>query len=346
MFTQARIKLTLWYVLIIMFVSLSFSGVIYRVLVSELDRFEQSQRFRIERRFLDLQPAPPRFPILEAPELVAETRHRILLSLMVANMGILFSSAALAYFLAGRTLLPIQKMVDDQHRFVSDASHELKTPLTSLKTAFEVYLRDRSRTLKDADTVISESVTEVNNLQSLSESLLALAQNQTNGQSRSFTSLSLSAVITAAIRQIYPQARSKKIHLSSDLTEIHLQGNKLTLTNLLVILLDNAVKYSSSGKSVKINTRLDGNWAVITVSDQGIGIPASDLPHIFDRFFRSDTARSKSSAGGYGLGLAIAKSIVDLYHGSVSAVSRPGEGSVFTVKLPVNYSANLKDFSL
>lgn len=339
MFTLARLKLTFWYVLIIMFISLSFSGIIYRVLVNELGRFEQLQRFRIERRFLDIQPVPSRFPILESPELIDETRHRIFLSLVLANTGILISSAALAFFLAGQTLQPIQNMVADQHRFVSDASHELKTPLTSLKTAFEVYLRDRHRTLSEADSVISESITEVNHLQSLSESLLSLAQYQADGKTLSFTRASLSAVISSAVREITPQAKQKKISISSRLTDIHLQADTSALTHVFVILLDNAVKYSPSGKSVKIKTHLEGNWAVAEVSDQGIGIPAADLPHIFDRFYRSDIARSKSFAGGYGLGLAIAKSIVQLHRGSISVASRQGEGSEFTIKLPLKSSA-------
>jgi signal transduction histidine kinase len=291
------------------------------------------QRNRIERR-LDIQFPPPRQPLPLNPELVEETKGRILLMLLIVNSGIFVFSGALGYLLAGRTLLPIQIMVDDQHRFISDASHELKTPLTSLKTAFEVYLRDKSRTLKDADTVITESVSEVNNLQSLSESLLTLAQNQTNGKSLALISQNLSTVITAAINQISSQAKSRKIKLSSDLTDIDIWGDKKSLASMFVILLDNAVKYSPNGKRVKIKSYLDGKWAVTDIYDQGIGISAADLPHIFDRFYRSDTARSKTTIGGYGLGLAIAKSIVDLHHGTITVKSYLGEGSVFTVCLP------------
>jgi signal transduction histidine kinase len=256
--------------------------------------------------------------------------------LFLTNLGILVSSGALAYFLAGRTLKPIQDMVDDQHRFVSDASHELKTPLTSLKSAFEVFLRDKKRTLKDADTIISESIFEVDKLQSLSESLLRLSQYQTTGKSLSFTSVQLGEVINTAIRRISPQAKIKNIEISSPLTAVSLTGDMSALTELMVILLDNAVKYSPNGKTVKIDTHSDSRWVKVTVADQGSGIPAADLPRIFDRFYRSDSARSKTDKGGYGLGLAIAKNIAAAHHGSIAVVSRLGQGSAFTVRIPLH----------
>src|SRR3989338_803664 len=148
-FHYARLKLTAWYLLIIMALSTLFSLVIYNALTAEVDRFERAQRFFIERRLQEGSlPLPPPtdgrrlFPFNNGepinPELLAETKQRILLTLILANAGILIVSGGLGYFLAGRTLRPIKDMMDEQNRFITDASHELKTPLTSLRTELEV----------------------------------------------------------------------------------------------------------------------------------------------------------------------------------------------------------------
>src|SRR3990167_5936556 len=144
MFNNARIKLPVWYLLIFMLFSVSFSTVIYIALTHEFERFERLQRYRIERRFYNESHTMPnireRFPLPLDPELIKETRNRLGLRLVLINAGILVISGGLGYFLAGRTLQPIKDMVDEQNRFISDSSHELRTPLTSLKIGMEVTL--------------------------------------------------------------------------------------------------------------------------------------------------------------------------------------------------------------
>src|SRR5574340_425624 len=145
MFRSARLKLTAWYLLIIMLVSMFFSIVIYRVLTAELDRFAQLQQTRIERSFENTQ-FMPSIPMIDL-ELVAEFKKRIILSLLFINCSILLFSGWFGFILAGKTLQPIQDMVEDQKRFISDASHELRTPITALKTMLEVGLRDKKMSL-------------------------------------------------------------------------------------------------------------------------------------------------------------------------------------------------------
>jgi len=160
MFHSARLKLTAWYLLIIMIISAMFSLVIYKVLSNEIERFERVQRFRIERR---LETGLRRFPNqirITNPELIEETKQRILLMLIAINLGILIISGGLGYLLAGRTLKPIKEMVDEQNRFISDASHELRTPLTSLKTAMEVTLRDKNLSLLSAKKTIKKLISK------------------------------------------------------------------------------------------------------------------------------------------------------------------------------------------
>ena len=340
MFHSARLKLTAWYLLIIMAISVMFSIIIYRDLSQEINRFEQIQRFRIERRLLENFPAPPPSPLPTAnPELLNETRHRIFLMLIVVNGIIFFVSGGLGYILSGQTLRPIKNMMDEQNRFISYASHELRTPLTSLKIAFEVYLRGKNPTPQEAKTLVTESIDEVNKLQSLSESLLQLAQYEKPLEQKVFEKTSLTQVVTQAIKKIKPIADSKKINVTSKIQEVTVKGNKDSLIDCLVVLLDNAVKYSNKGAGgISVIVRKSDDEANISVTDHGIGISNQDLPHVFDRFYRADSARLKSTAGGYGLGLPIAKKIIDTHRGTIQVKSKINAGSTFTIRLPVSFS--------
>ena len=342
MFHSARIKLTGWYLLIIMSVSLAFSIVIYHQLTWEINRFEQAQRYGFERRLRDFDlpieadhNSRPLRILIENPELVEEIKRRVAVTLMIINGGILFMAGALSYFLAGKTLQPIQDMMDEQNRFISDASHELKTPLTSLKTAMEVFLRGKKKNLNDAKTIIGESIVEVNKLQSLSESLLQLAQYQNPNGHTLFEQILISDVVNKAVSNIKPIAKKKNIMIKTDVEDRKIKGNKYSLEDLFKILLDNAVKYSQVNTSVSIISKKTDGYIEIEVKDQGIGIDDKDLPRIFERFYRADIARTKNSHDGYGLGLSIAKKIVEIHHGSIGVKSKVKQETTFIVRLPI-----------
>lgn len=341
MFHSARIKLTGWYLLIIMFISVAFSLVIYSIVTREITRFEQAQRFRFEKNLRDFDlPTPPNPNmramkiLIENPELIEEIKERVAITLVIINGGILLLAGGLSYFLAGQTLKPIQNMMDEQNRFISDASHELKTPLTSLKTAMEVFLRGKKKNLDEAETIIDESIIEVNKLQSLSESLLQLAQFQKPNGHTLFEQILISDVVNKAVSNIKPIAKKKNIMIKTDVEDSEIKGNKYSLEDLFKILLDNAVKYSPRNTTVNIYSKNSDGHIEIMIKDRGIGIYDKDLPHIFDRFYRADNARSKNTHDGYGLGLSIAKKIVELHHGSISVKSKIKKGSTFIVRLP------------
>jgi signal transduction histidine kinase len=331
MFHSARLNLTAWYLLIIMTISILFSLVIYTNVDRELRRLEHiydiMEMEQTSRRLLPLQ--SPREDI----EMIAAARMRLITALGLINLAILGLAGAAGYFLAGRTLTPIQEMVDEQNIFVSDASHELKTPLTSLKSAFEVHLRNKKRTLKEADEIITESIAEVNKLQKLSESLLTLAHAPHNG-TNSFVSLQLTPVLTDAIKKISPIAHTKSIVLKTEMQDATIQGNADNLTELFVILLDNAIKYSDEGKTIDVTSTLSKKTVTIAIKDRGIGIAKQNLSHIFDRFYQEDSARSKTRGGGYGLGLSIAQTIAHQHNGTIRATSLLNRGSTFTLTLP------------
>ena len=331
MFTKARFKLTGWYLLIIMCISITFSGVIYQMLSHEVARFEQLQRFRIERR-LGKSSIPP---TLTNPELLEETRQRILLMLILVNAGIFVMAGGFGYILAGRTLTPIKAMVDEQNQFISDASHELRTPLTSLKSNLEVHLRDKALTLADAKKLISLNIDDVNRLQSLADALLQLTQYQKTNGNLVFEKISIQEAVREAVRKVQPLARKKHIILKNNTNDYNVTGNKYGLIDILVILLDNAVKYSPNNMKVIVEASKSDGYIELSVQDFGIGIEIKDIPHIFDRFYRVDSARLNTKAGGYGLGLSIAQKIIDAHHGTINVVSKHGKGSTFTIRLPV-----------
>lgn len=349
MFQSARLKLTAWYLLIIMCVSVSFSVVIYRMLTLEVERFARLQRSRIERRFeIDVPVPPSAFPNFSVPpstfvdeSLIVEVDQHILLILGAVNLGVLVVAGGLGYFLAGRTLRPIQDMMDEQHRFISDASHELRTPLTALKSSLEVNIRDPKLTIKDAKTLMKESVEDVNKLQSLSDALLTLAQYEKPAVNIAFRRAQLTVIIASALKKTTPMAKQKHITVTDRTKPFTVEADESSLTDVFVILLDNAIKYSPNDSEITVTSKRTDSTADITVADHGRGIKPKDLPHIFDRFYRADSSRMKERAGGYGLGLSIAKKIAEMHHGSISVVSAPGRGSAFTVRLPVKQAGKM-----
>lgn len=338
MFKEARIKLTGWYLLIIMAISLSFSGAIYAGINSELVRIDNVQKERQARvdamkNYLQQNsfPLPPDQPQKES-ETIELARVRIITALGFINLAILVLSGIGGYVLAGITLDPISKMVDEQKEFVSNASHELRTPLTSLKTQIEVALRDKKLTFKEAKDLLKSSLDDVNGMQKLSNYLLKLNKYDINTKIE-IKKLDLAQVVLNVIDNHVPHATNKGIKINEKIEQSFVRGNEESISELTAILIDNAIKYS--GKSNKINVSVTKKGALI-VKDFGVGISDEDLPHIFDRFYRADASRSKLKTEGYGLGLSIAKSIAGKIGAKIKVTSSLGKGSVFTVQFPTS----------
>jgi two-component system, OmpR family, sensor histidine kinase CiaH len=333
MFEKARIKLTAWYLLIIMSVSIIFSLVIYSGIDREFERFDRAQNMRLKIETQLMLPFPP--PQLHEfdAQTAAAARVRLVTTLILINLGILGIAGIAGYFLAGRTLRPIKEMMDEQNRFVADASHELRTPLTSLKTSIEVNLRNKDLTLRQAKELIKSNLEEVELLRVLSDGLIRLTYYQKPNGNIIFEKVTLEEIADNAVGKITAMAMANKIKINLKIGKLQVKGDRKSLTELLVILLDNAIKYSKPNSSVKILASEINNRAVIAVSDEGIGIDKKDLPHIFDRFYRAEKSRSKKDVSGYGLGLSIAKKIVEIHNGTIAVKSEKGEGATFTVTL-------------
>ncbi|MCJ7740516.1 HAMP domain-containing histidine kinase [Candidatus Microgenomates bacterium] len=342
MFKFARIKLTAWYLLIIMVISLSFSCAVFRILTVELDRVAQLQRFRIEHRLPErLRIIPPsdisdelQQALFLDPDLINETKNRLMFTLAFINLGILGGSALAGYFLAGRTLRPIAQMVEEQKRFVADASHELRTPLSAIKTETEVSLRDKKLDLLSAKKLLNSNLEEIDKLKSLTDYFLTLSQYQNTNTQLPFEKFYLSETVFEVCRRLQKLAKGKKITIAKNLRKISIEANKASIAELITILIDNAIKYSHDNGRVKISLEEKRGHAEITVEDKGVGIKTNDLPYIFNRFYQADSSRTKNVVKGYGLGLAIAKSIVELHWGKITVKSTVNKGSKFSVSLP------------
>lgn len=333
MFHSARLKLTCWYVLFVMLVSGVFSLAIYTAITRELERGFRRAEMHLGR-FSEI-------PMRVNPRLfedLTEAKARVTANLIVIDGLIIGLSAIAGYFLAGQTLVPIKTALEEQKRFVADASHEFRTPLTSLQTAIEVALRQKQLTVAQARSVLKSNLEDISGLASLTDHLLSLARYQAGNGSLRLQSVKISQAINSAYRKILPLARKKQIKITLNITDAEIRANQPGLEEMILIFLDNAVKYTPKAGEVTVSAHPNNRRLVVKIADTGIGISAADIPHIFDRFYRADVSRTKDDISGFGLGLSLAKKIIDIHHGSVAVKSAVGKGTTFTVKLPLKPS--------
>lgn len=319
MFSQARLKLTGWYLLISLIISLFFSGLIYREANIELDRFVESQRMRYERRW----EMPP---ILIDEDLINETRQRFIWRLVILNLGIMGVTGVAGYYLSGKVLKPIKVMVNEQERFISDASHELRTPLTAIKTNLEVTIRDPKLSPEAKNTLIVE-LEQIEKLRGLSEDLLSLSRTKVIKKEL----VNISKIVTKVRQALLPLAKKRHITIEYKGGNYWLKTDPAGIERILMALLDNAVKYSHAGGKVIITTSINHKKLLIKIKDAGVGISKDASAHIYERFFRADSSRSSE---GYGLGLAIVERIVKQLGGDVELESKEGKGTTAIVTLP------------
>lgn len=333
MFESATIKLTAWYLALIMGISLAFSVVLYNSSADSLTVAYDHQRMVLRQQFLKIAGFVPAELDRDRDSDISRGQQRLLANLTLANLGVLVVGGAASFYMARRTLRPIEQAMESQARFTADASHELRTPLTAMQTEIEVSLRDNKLTTEEARDLLQSNLEEVKKLQDLSNALLSLAsQDQEHFKPRR---LPVGPVLKDAADRAAPLAQAKNIAIITKADNLRVMGNKSSLVELFTILLDNAIKYSPEGSSITVASRTKSGSAYITVKDQGRGIGPDDLPHIFDRLYRADNSRSKGGVHGYGLGLSIAKKIVEIHRGAIEVTSKPGEGSAFTVRLPL-----------
>lgn len=241
----------------------------------------------------------------------------------------------IGWFLANRSLVPIQNAWERQTQFAADASHELRTPLSVIQTHLELLFRHPQYTIEQESLTIYKVLQEVKRMNKLVADLLTLAKTDSNQLLIQQNEFVLGELVGTIIHQFEPIAELQNVSIIKNVDE-HLmyKGDKERLHQLLVILMDNAMKYNVENGQIKVTCCKDGSFVTIIVEDTGIGISNEELPHIFDRFYRSDKSRTRSE-GGTGLGLSIAKWITDAHNGEIKIQSELHKGTCTTIKLPL-----------
>jgi signal transduction histidine kinase len=258
---------------------------------------------------------------------------RLLLILLTSLIGGAIVIVLAGYYLARRALAPVRIAWEKQQQFVADASHELRTPLAIIKSNAELTLRHPNHTVEEEGIRITNVIRESMRMNKLVSSLLTLARADANQAGLSLTNFTLREILELVIEQFQPIAEMKAILIKLMMpSDICLTADRERIHQLCIIILDNAIKYTTSG-TVEISCFQKSNNVILTVCDTGCGIPEDDLPHIFDRFYRGDKARNRES-GGTGLGLAIAKWIVEAHDGKIRVDSEFGIGTKIQVTLP------------
>lgn len=241
------------------------------------------------------------------------------------------------YYMAAKNIKPLEILFVREHEFAADASHELRTPLTVLSLGVESLQNDDESKLSGfAQEILRDMQHETKYMSRLIEALLALARGDEENKPLARAKVDLTGVAVKVCNKMRPLAAKKGLELeyaAGDAPQVFILGDKNKMEQLLIIFIDNAIKYSESG-TITVTVDADSMHAVIKVMDEGIGISESDVQKIFERFYRVDKARSRA-AGGFGLGLNIARIIVVRHGGTVSVKPRSPHGSIFTVRLPL-----------
>lgn len=337
-FKKARIRLTFWYLLILMAVSLIFSTVVFISLDAELIRNARREQQKTVAEQLQIKlPVPLPDPKDLRPELINPplnkeikqsyefSRNMTMLYLLIANLIVLGLSATASYLLAGITLKPIEIALENQKNFISNASHELRTPLTILKTAIEVTLKMGPITYPQMKNILESNLEDVNNLETLTNDLLILERSKVN-----LTTVRIDQIILDCIDKLKPLTTKNKVSIHTHLSSISIKADESGVNEVVTNLLDNAIKYNKPGGKIYVSVAKKGLNCVLEVKDTGIGIEEKHLPYIFDRFYRVGLK-------GFGLGLSIVSKIVTQHKGKIFVESKVGKGTKFTVIFPSNF---------
>lgn len=278
-----------------------------------------------EDRFIQL------FINIDSEKKLMENYMKIIAHAVVLSIGLAIIAS---YILSKRVLKPIKDTIERQSEFVENVSHELRTPLTIIQAKQELLLKEPNSKIIDKSEEISIALDETKRLSKLTKDLLLLTRADSKKMIINKEDVEIDKYLENLIKPYNELAsiQNKKIELnlnydnivSFDLNKIH---------QVIVILLDNALKYTEEGDIITITTRLKENRCFIEIKDTGIGISNDGVKHIFDRFYREDKARNRET-GGSGLGLAIAHSIIKAHNGSIKVAHNKPKGSIFTIKLP------------
>ncbi|REE70516.1 phospho-acceptor domain-containing protein [Paenibacillus taihuensis] len=264
-------------------------------------------------------------------------QHSILTTMTYTFSLVAFGMLGVIYlasrYFAGRSIAPVKVAFEKQKRFITDASHELKTPLAVINTNADVLLANGEETINDQIKWLQHIKSETERMKTLTNDLLYLTQMDDAREQMIQVPFDLSEAVDSIILTMEAVIFEKELAFDYDIEPgLTITGNSEQMKQVVMILLDNAIKYANSHGSIHIALKKQQGHIQLSVSNTGPGIPADQLDKIFDRFYRGDASRTRKN-GGYGLGLAIAKSIIEQHRGRIHARSTPNEKTTFYVQL-------------
>ncbi|MBM7870459.1 signal transduction histidine kinase [Clostridium pascui] len=263
-----------------------------------------------------------------------ENLKSILIIFIITGGASLILLYLISLHLANSTIKPIKEAFEKQQQFIEDASHELKTPLTIIKTNLSVISANEDMDVKSQAKWLGFIHSQTERMSNLINDMLSLAKIDSLEQPLYIANFDFSKVLDGVLLSFEAFIFESDIELKTEIKEdIYLNGNKEDIQRLVTILMDNAVKNTPKNGIISVYLNYEKNNIQLTIRNTGSGIPSESIDKIFERFYRADSSRARES-GGYGLGLAIAKSIVERYHGKIYARSNANVDASFIVELP------------
>ncbi len=337
MFNKTYLKLTGLYLAVFMMISLFFSISLYQISIQQIQVELRWNGDRVGRMMLE-QKLPQKIRdkyVYEITDHYQDAKDGIISRLVLINIFVLIGGGILSYLLAKWTLRPIEEAHKSLEQFTADASHELRTPLAAMQTETEVALMNPKLNIKEAKKQLNSNLEEIHKMSELTATMLSLARFNEDGNFE-VSIVNGQELIDGAVALAQSDADSKKIIIKTIINnQLNVNITKASVQQALVILIENAIKYSPESSDITMTLDKFKNTARISIADHGIGISEHDSKYIFNRFYRADSARDKNTVAGNGLGLSIAKNIIEKNKGSIKVVSKLGEGSTFVVSLPV-----------
>ncbi len=328
MFRSALLKLTIGYVVIVVVLSLVFSVVIYHFATVEL-REGLNRQYKV---LIDSNHDSDNILGL-SEEVFSGRANQLYVDLVYFNVVVLVLASIGSYALARRTLRPIEAAHRAQVRFTAHASHELRTPLAAIKADTESVLMLKDPGSKLLTKTLKSNLEDLGRIENLANRLLEVSRIRSSTSTISHP-IELAGLSKGCVRQAKRTPAGKTAKFVTDLTNLRIKGDPVSLDVVITTLLDNAIKYSPSGSLIRIEVAQAGRQALITIQDEGVGIPPEDIKHLFEPFYRSKTV-SQDNIKGFGLGLSLAKEIIEAHGGTINIESVVKQGTRVILKLPL-----------
>lgn len=317
---SARIRLTAYYVFVLTVTVVAVDAIV-----------NYSRTWQTERRLSDL--FPNGLMLQDVTTTIQQTVTDIR-SIDFAIYGVLIAALGYAsYQIAGRNLAPINAVLASQRRFLSNAAHELRTPLSIIKSEIDVRLKNPvPPTLAEVQSELESITEEVNRMSETINNLLLIAHAYHN-KKPAFTKIDITSVLASCYELVLPAAAyaQVQVHIAKDMPIVHVLGNMIALEQIFTNVLRNAIKYTPKHGHVRIGMTLTKRTVFVRINDTGVGIPQTALSQVFEPFFRVHNITEKE---GSGLGLTLVKELVELHKGAITLTSTEGKGTTAMIAFP------------